>query len=250
MSMTSAIAWGFSYWLPSDHGHQSAVVLYEIFKNFKIPYFAYIFAKVSRDHYSSVSSFTHAAVFAGNFIAFVSVQLIADHLISGHALFYVIFSAQIIATLIAICLPSLDRMQSPISLRQHSIWIFEQLKFAYTNYRILIWSLWYIGGTSISNQFSALLPQLELTLLDYRQWDLNILNLILSLGELAGILLTLLTCYVFMRTRHHALILLIMMALCSGGLMFLVANTTDPSMSYILIALLNIIYKVSITMSR
>lgn len=146
-----------------NHGHLMALVLYEILLTFKIPYFAYIFATVSKDHFSSVSSFTHAAVFAGHFIGAVSVQLITNYTISGQTVFNLIFSAQIIATLIAVCLPKLERLQSPLNLCNHNIWIFEQLKFACTNYRIMIWSFWFIGSTIIMNQFKELLPKCKYT---------------------------------------------------------------------------------------
>lgn len=239
MAMISVAAWGVLYWY--NHAYRWVWVVYNAIEHFQIPYFAYIFAKVSKDHFSSVSSFTHAAVFAGNFIGAVSNKLFFDRTISSQIIFYLIFTAQIIATVITACLPKLDRMQSPVNVCNHFVWIFEQLKFAYTNYRISVWSLWFIGGTTIL--------KLETTLLGPNQFHANLQSPIFYAGEFLGIFLALLACYVFMRTKRHALMVLIVASLASGGLMFLAANASSPSIFYVQ-GLLNIIHKVTITMSR
>lgn len=240
--MISVFGWGFFHWLPSNND-LAFLFLYDIIKNFQIPYFAYIFAKVSKDHIPAVSSFTHAAVFAGNFIGTVFIQLILNRTISSvQTIFYLIFIVQIIATLIVVCLPKLDRIASPLNLCNYRFWVFEQLKFACTNYRICIWSLWFIVGPTILT--------LETTLLGYTRWDADLQSPTFYLGELLGIFLTLLACFVIMKTKRHALIVLIVVSLASGGLMFLAADASSSSMQYILLELLKIICRVTVTLAR
>lgn len=251
MSLMSGIAWVLFFWIPHNHGHMVALVLYEILKHFKIPYFAYIFAKVSKDRFSSVSSLTHAAVFAGSFLGAVCVELIIDGSISDQAIFYCIFIAQMFAIYIAVSSPKLDRMPSPMNLSNHCNWIVEQLKFACTNYRIIIWSGWFIAGTVMMNQFNELFPTLETTLLNRPiQWKEYEINLIWILCEFLGILLTILTCFIFLRTKRHALSILIAASWGSGVLMILIANAYDPHTLYIPAEILIIIFKVTITISR
>ena len=150
-------AWGLLFWANSDIATDYNVMLYQFVRNFKIPYFAFIFAKVTKDHYSMVSSLTHAAIFAGHSINFGIHQWAPDFI-----RIETVFPPLIIATAIAVFLHILNRMQSSSS---HSIWLFKELKFAYTNYRIIIWSLWFIVATAILNQFNVeLLSKLASTL--------------------------------------------------------------------------------------
>lgn len=250
MGLISVIGWGLFCWLPDSTGRLFPLICYDAIRNFQIPYFAYVFAKVSKDHFTSVSSFTHAAVFTGNLIGGAFFELFLRRWISDEIIFYSIFATQIIATVIAVCLPKLDRMQTPVNLRNHGIWIFEQLKFAYTNYRISIWSLWFIVGTTLTNQFSEICANLEKTSVGYSQWYTNLRSPVSYLGEFSGIVLILLACFVFMRTKRHALLVLIVVSLASGGLMFLAAIASNSSILHILLAFVNIIYMVTVTMSR
>lgn len=155
MSLMSVAAWSLLNWLHSN-GLQTALVFFEFFKNYKVPYFAYIFAKVSKDHFPTVSSLTHAAIFASTLFSFVFLDFFT-HRIATETIFYVIFATQIIAVFVALCLPSVYRIQPSTTLCNHSVWIFEQLKCAYTNGRIIIWSLWFICGTAIINEFTNVL---------------------------------------------------------------------------------------------
>lgn len=162
MGFMSIAAWSLFYWSNTNRRIQLAVVFYEFVENFKVPYFAYIFAKVTKDHYSTVSSLTYAAVFAGNYVGLKLPELITSEQ-NVKIIFYSIFSAQIIATFITLCLPGLSRMQSSTNLCSHSVWMFEQLKATYTNGIINLWSLWFIVGTVILNQFTfTLFPMILL----------------------------------------------------------------------------------------
>lgn len=154
MGLMSIVAWSILYWSNANNRIELVLVFYAFFRTFRVPFFAYSFARVTTDHYSTVSALTHAAIFAGSYIGMKLPQMIEMNEISIEFVFYSVFAAQIVATFTAICLPRINRIQqSSLNPVKHCVWMIEQLNRTYRNSSVMIWSIWFIIGTVIFNQF-------------------------------------------------------------------------------------------------
>lgn len=167
MSMATTAAWSLIYWTNTIYGAQLGLVFYGFSQNYEVVYFAYIYAIVSKDHFSAVSSFTHAALLAGRFINILfTIYLLPYISWSFKFLHYATIAIQAVATSFVLKLPASSSAQ--IDAGSHNSQsnkfgqrMLEKLKFAYTNERVIFWSIWYICGTAIFNQITMLLTSLS-----------------------------------------------------------------------------------------
>lgn len=158
-------------------GAQLVEVFYALYATCEVAYFAYIYAKVSKEHFLAVSSHTRAALLVGRFISGVlSQSLMHFKLMDIHTLNYLSLSAQIAATAIAIFLPKVDRsiyfyrakssndainddsrnnLHNNLNDSQsigHDKYLqafrlmWKQLQCAYSNKLVILWSVWYACG--------------------------------------------------------------------------------------------------------
>lgn len=182
MGLSGIVTWMILLWTKSFFAAQLDQVCYALYTNCEVAYFAYIYAKVSKDHFQAVSSHTRAALLAGRFISGIASQSLKYfELMDIHALNYISLSTQILATLIAIFLPNVNQSlyfyrnpssRDDIILESHRnsgqtthkidgnvqyrgaldlMW--KQLKCAYTNRHVVLWSVWYACGMCIFLQF-------------------------------------------------------------------------------------------------
>lgn len=172
MSLSATAAWSLIYWTKSIYGAQVGLAFYGFAQNYEVVYFAYIYASVSKDHFSTVSSFTHAALLAGRFVNILFTMYALPY-ISWAVKFvhYLTIAAQATATSFALKLPSDARMQSSaqIDAQRHNnvlsikygqrmfVLKLKQLKSTYANDRLIFWSIWYVCGTAVFNQLSIVL---------------------------------------------------------------------------------------------
>lgn len=179
MSLSVTAAWSLVYWTNSIYGAQLGLAFYGLAQNYEVVYFAYIFASVSEDHFSTASSFTHAALLAGRLINILLTMYLLPY-ITWVAKFshYLTVGVQATATSFALKLPTIVRKslsaqrnagnhnEQSINYGQRMyILMLKQLKYAYTNDEVMIWSIWYVFGTAIFNQLSmALTPPFNATL--------------------------------------------------------------------------------------
>lgn len=170
-------------WTKSFHGAQLIEVFYSLYATCEVAYFAYIYAKVSKEYFLSVSSHTRAALLIGRFTSGLSSQLLFHfQLLDIHSLNYLTLSTQIAATLIAVFLPrvkqsiyfyrnksSIDEiiqtshsnLQCNLNDKQIKydkcrlafVLMWKQLKCAYSNRQVVLWSVWYACGMCASVQF-------------------------------------------------------------------------------------------------
>lgn len=159
-------------------------VFYAFYANCEVAYFAYIYAKVSKDHFLEVSSHTRAALLAGRFSSGVLSQtLLYFKVMDVRTLNYLTFAAQIAATVVAILLPKVTKsiyfnrdepsssddsndvakaknngvnsiIDCSMYQRAFSL-MWKQLKCAYTNRRVILWSIWYVCEFCMYVQFIA-----------------------------------------------------------------------------------------------
>lgn len=86
---TGIITWSIFLWTQSLRGLQVAEVFYGVYLATEVSYYTYIYAKVERDRYETVTAHTRSAVFIGRFIGGVSGQiLVFTHLMNYKQLNY------------------------------------------------------------------------------------------------------------------------------------------------------------------
>lgn len=171
------VTWSLLLWTKSYFGAQMVEVFYAFYGNCEVAYFAYIYTKVSKDHYLAVSAHTRAALLMGRFGSGVlSQSLLHYKLMDVRTLNYFTLAAQIAATAIAILLPKVNRSiyfyrddgesNDIDTTENHNIGngsmcqqaftlMWHQLKCAYTNRSVLLWSIWYAFGFCMYVQFVA-----------------------------------------------------------------------------------------------
>lgn len=173
-------------WTRSFHGAQLIEVFYSLYATCEVAYFAYIYAKVSRDHFLAVSSHTRAALLVGRFTSGVLSQLLMHFsLMNIHTLNYLTFGTQIVAMSITVFLPKVNEsiyfyrnkasnadiiqdsrndLNCNLSdsqtvkcdkCRQAFNLMWKQLKCAYSNRQVVLWSLWYACGMCAFVQFTS-----------------------------------------------------------------------------------------------
>lgn len=182
MGLSGIVTWIILLCTKSFFAAQMTQVFYALYTNCEVAYYAYIYAKVSKDHFKSVSSHTRAALLAGRFISGILSQTLRYfQLMDIHSLNYLTLSAQIAATIMTIFLPKVDQSlyfyrgdssrddidnDNHISLnrdtaetfkcdrcQQAFVLMWKQLKCAYANRQIALWSIWYACGMCIFLQF-------------------------------------------------------------------------------------------------
>lgn len=172
------VTWSLLLWTKSFFGAQLLEVTYAAYSASEVAYFAYIYAKVSKDHYSAVSSHTRASLLVGRFVSGVLSQLLMHFGLMGiHELNYISLGAQVAATLFAIFLPKVNEsiyfyrrnmetasvtdIVDPFGMnaevvtgqstkqqtyRQAFRLMRKQLESSYSNRQVVLWSIWYAFG--------------------------------------------------------------------------------------------------------
>ncbi|XP_017046971.1 thiamine transporter 1 [Drosophila ficusphila] len=170
------IIWSMLIWTTSLLSLQILEFFYGTYMAAEVAYYTYIYAKVDKKYYPKVTSHTRAAMFAGKLVSGITSQLmIYFELMDYKELNYITLATQIIAMLWAFGLPKVDKslyfhqVQLPITDQQSHIndlqvvvspgeqdstpkkpraldllWL--HFRNAYTNPRVIQWSLWYSIG--------------------------------------------------------------------------------------------------------
>lgn len=129
-----------------------AMVLHAVYACCEVAYIAYMFDKVSNDHFTTVSSFTRAAPLVGRFLnALLSIVLLRNISYATHT--YFAMGAQIAVLVVAVIFLNFDRASSinanQFSFQETSHDMLMQLKSATSNERVVFWSIWYIFATGV-----------------------------------------------------------------------------------------------------
>lgn len=181
--MAGVVTSSLLLWTKSFHGAQLIEVFYSLYSTCEVGYFAYIYAKVSKEHFLAVSSHTRAALLIGRFTSGLSSQLLFHfNLLDIHSLNYVTLATQIAATSITVFLPTVkesiyfyrnksstdeiiqeshSNLQSNLDDKQIKYdkcrlafgLMWNQLKCAYSNRQVVLWSVWYACGMCAFVQF-------------------------------------------------------------------------------------------------
>ncbi|XP_017118580.1 thiamine transporter 1 [Drosophila elegans] len=174
---TGVIIWSMLIWTTSLLSLQILEVFYGTYMAAEVAYYTYIYAKVDKKYYPKVTSHTRAAMFAGKLLSGIISQLMLYlKLMNYRELNYITLATQLVAMLWAFGLPRVDkslyfhREQLPIADQQTQLpgeghmevadqhqegtprqpralgllWL--HFRNAYTNPRVIQWSLWYAIG--------------------------------------------------------------------------------------------------------
>lgn len=274
------ITWSLLLWTNSFVGAQLVEVFYAFYANCEVAYFAYIYAKVSKDHFLEVSSHTRAALLVGRFSSGVLSQtLLYFKLMDVRTLNYLTFAAQIAATIVAILLPKVnesiyfyrgersprsnDDIAEPKVIHNDSHFIdcamyqrafslmWKQLKCAYTNRRVILWSIWYACGFCMYVQFIAYV-QLVWIAIDNRpevMWN-GAVDAVTTILSVAVALLASRVHTNSINTKLKVMAALFGMSLCASGSILLTANVSNRFLSYVGYLLFYVFYTFTITISR
>lgn len=183
MGVSGIVIWSMLLWTKSLLALQILEVIYGTYMAAEVAYFTYIYAKVDKKHYPQVTSHTRAAMFCGKLVASVFAQTVLYFgFMNYRDLNYVTLAAQICATVWAFGLPKVKtsiyfhRKQSlNLSIGSHAngnegsktvsqssvnqlstpenqvnlpplklLW--SHFTNAYTNVKVVQWSIWYAVG--------------------------------------------------------------------------------------------------------
>lgn len=167
-AISAIVIWCLIQWTHSFGAYNFAIVAYAFYICGDVAYFAYIFDKVSNEHFLNVSALAHAVKLAGRLIyALLTLTLLSYISLSVHM--YLALAIQIATLLVAAVLLNFDRTQPSNSTNQSSRSLqstthdmLTQLKCAISNKRVIFWSIWWIFGTGIFHQF--MVSNLEFTI--------------------------------------------------------------------------------------
>lgn len=152
-------------WTTSLEALQALQFFYGTYMATEVAYYTYIYAKVDKRYYGKVSSHTRAAMLLGKLVASIAAQLLIYYQVMNYySLNYITLATQCLATIWALILPNvktslyfhrnkgsainLEDPENDIRLRKPSgvrlIWY--HLISAYSNTKVLQWSIWYSVG--------------------------------------------------------------------------------------------------------
>ncbi|KAM8705827.1 hypothetical protein ACLKA7_010167 [Drosophila subpalustris] len=178
------IIWSLLIWTTSLLSLQILEFFYGTYMAAEVAYYTYIYAKVDKKYYPRVTSHTRAAMFAGKLISGITSQLMINlKLMDYKQLNYITLATQILAMLWAFGLPKVDKslyfhreaylrepspnpnqmqlqqepgttIEADVASQQTSSLVhssagrllWQHFYNAYTNPRVVQWSLWYAIG--------------------------------------------------------------------------------------------------------
>lgn len=277
MGLAGIVTYSLLLWTKSFFGAQLLEVTYAAYSTSEVAYFAYIYAKVSKEHYSAVTSHTRAGLLIGRFISGVlSQSLIHFKLMKIDELNYITLSAQIVATIFAISLPSVkesiyfyrrnskstaieaDNLGNGLpnafpqsNTKQAFALMWSQFKCAYSNRQILLWSIWYAFGLCGFLQVLTYVQMLWIEI-DNRpevMWNGAVEAIATLLSATIALLASRLHTNV-LNSKIKILLVLFIMSIFASGAIVLLANTSSRLISYIGYMMFYLFYTFTITISR
>lgn len=178
IGFSGIVTWALLVWTTSFEGAIAIQIFFGSFVATEVAYYTYIYAKVDKEHYSTVTSHTRAALLCGRFLSATLGQLVLyTKLMDLRQVHMITFGAQIAATVWAFFLPpvknslyfngglgsdlstqdSLDPnvagnkndgkcsvLRTKFTTAFKIIWF--QFSAAYKNRKVQLWSIWYAAG--------------------------------------------------------------------------------------------------------
>ncbi|CAL8122761.1 unnamed protein product [Orchesella dallaii] len=253
-------------------------VLYGIASSTEVAYYTYIYAKVDKEKYKKVTSYTYTAVLIGNFIAAVLSQfLISSKWMNYRELNYLTLSSVSIALVIACFLPSVkqsiyfhrqldsvtdnysaasDTQSSPSlssanfkeRLKRAYRMLWTDFTKAYSNPYIVKWSVWWaISSAGFLQTISYIQPLWE-EIAAYK--DNEIYNgAVDAVHTILSALLAILVGHITIPWRKWGESLLCIISLLQGALLLWMSQTETLMVAYVGYVIFRTLYQVMITVA-
>ncbi|XP_077296295.1 thiamine transporter 1-like [Arctopsyche grandis] len=178
-------------WTESLEWLQVSQFCYALYMATEVAYYTYMFAKVDKDKYNQVASYTRSSALFGRFISGASAQLLVSFdVLDYRELNYITFTTQILATIWALFLPPVKKSiyfhrEAEIPMTSddahadnftqenviHLFW--KHIKSAYTQNTVVCWSIWYAASTAGYYQVQS---YIQILWIEVELGDKNIYN--------------------------------------------------------------------------
>lgn len=144
--------WCLLHWTISVGCLKFAIVLRSFYYCCEVAYVSYMFEKVSKDNFLTVSALTRAAPLAGHLMNAVLFRIILRKM-NPNVYSYLALVSQIAVLVIAAIFLNFKRTQpSSVSLKSAPSDMITQVQTAFSNHLVVFYSIWYIFGFGIINQ--------------------------------------------------------------------------------------------------
>lgn len=141
--------WCLLHWTVSVGLYKFAIVLKEFYYCCEVAYVSYIFDKVSKDKFLTVSALTRAAPLAGHMLNALLFSSILRN-INPNIYIYLALLSQIAVLIIAAIFLNFNHAQpSSVSLESAPSDMIQQVQTAFSNQFVVFYSIWYIFGFGI-----------------------------------------------------------------------------------------------------
>ncbi|XP_066143387.1 thiamine transporter 1-like [Euwallacea fornicatus] len=257
--LSGIVVWGMLLYTTSLLELQILEGFYGAFAACEVAYFTYIYAKVDKEYYPQVTSYTRAAILGGRAISGILGQiLISVHAMDYRQLNYITFGSMIAATFWSFFLPPVKqsiyfhRDPIPQSLRKKSRSAFglmwNHFKDGYSSKYLIKWSIWWSLATCGFIQVQVYMQPLWADIVNdpnspiYNGAVESILTILGFLGTLAAGVLK-----VDWKTRGE--LALTCCSLLQGFAMLIASQTDWILVSYICYVVFGTLYHLTITVA-
>ncbi|XP_055848935.1 thiamine transporter 1 [Episyrphus balteatus] len=284
MGIAGVIIWSMLLWTTSLLALQILEVFYGTYMAAEVAYFTYIYAKVDKKHYPQVTSHTRAAMFCGKLVASVVAQTVLNlGLMNYKDLNYITLATQICATVWAFGLPKVktsiyfhrkpslsvsiasnshqhqgsktvsetsvnNTLSQPAQLPPLQL-LWSHFKNAYTNVKVVQWSIWYAVGVCGYFQVISYIQVLWISIEEQPETVWN--------GAVDAILTLLAAIFALIAGFIHgarlnsrmSLLALAVLSIMEGGAVLLSCWTTNIFWSYTGYVIFGALYGFTITVS-
>lgn len=266
--ISGIVVWCMLLWTTSLEALQALQFFYGTYMATEVAYYTYIYAKVDKQYYGKVSSHTRAAMLLGKLVASVAAQLLIYYKIMDYySLNYITLATQCIATIWAFMLPNvktslyfhrnkdsvinLEDPEDDTKLRKPSglTLIWQHFISAYSNKKVLQWSIWYSVGLCGMYQVVTFVQMLwkEIEPEPVIAWNAAVDGIHTFLGAIFAIVAGYI--HTGKLNSRKSLILLSVLSVMEGGAVLLATWSNNLYASYVGFIIFGSLYAFTITVA-
>lgn len=261
LGLCGCVIWSLLIWSTSLIALQILEVFYGAFMAAEVAYYTYIYAKVESDYYQEVSSHTRAAILAGRSLSGVLGQVfVSCHVMDYKQLNYITLGAMILATLWALCLPSVkrtiyfhqntnDQMLTSTKYLKAFTLMKSHLVDSFTKRYTLKWSLWWslttAGFIQVQYYVQPLYSEIQKDETDPIMYN----GAIEAVATILGFFGALLGGYLKVDWRQKGELILSICAITGASIILIASQTVDVRICYACYAVYCGIYHLIITIA-
>ncbi|CAL4187848.1 unnamed protein product, partial [Meganyctiphanes norvegica] len=271
------ITWSLLLWARGVPAMQFMEFTYGIATSTEVAYYTYIYAKVSKEYYQRVTSYTRAALLTGRFVSGILAQLLVSYsVLDYHSLNYLSLSSVSVALILACFLPRVahsiyfHRDEIENTSEEHSLtetehekcgsqasskllkvsqWLWTDFKDAYSNTYLLKWSIWWAFATCGNFQVGNYIQPLWESIAPMAETE-NLYNGAVEATQTAlSALSAFAVGYLSLNWVVFGEMTLAVISLIDGGLLLIMGFTDNIWVAYVNYVLFRVSYQVLITIA-